>query len=68
MNVYRHYMQAYHNLLETRMTDANAVEIKTVAGFINYKLCRIMFNLNLPKDAISQFRLHTERYKYYNGL
>lgn len=57
-------MQAYHNLLEIRMTDANAVEIKTVAGFINYKLCRIMFSLNLPKDAISQFRLHTERYKY----
>lgn len=54
-------MQAYHNLLETRMTDTNAVEIKTVAGFINYKLCRIMFCLNLPKDAISQFRLHTER-------
>ncbi|XP_011691077.1 PREDICTED: trafficking protein particle complex subunit 11-like [Wasmannia auropunctata] len=44
----KHYMQAYHNLLETRMTDANAVEIKTIAGFINYKLCRIMFNLNLP--------------------
>lgn len=55
-------MQAYHNLLETRMTDANAVEIKTIAGFINYKLCRIMFSLNLPKDAISQFRLHTDRY------
>lgn len=59
-------MQAYHNLLETRMTDANAVEIKTIAGFINYKLCRIMFSLNLPKDAISQFRLHTERYSYFS--
>lgn len=56
-------MQAYHNLLDTRMTDANAVEIKTIASFINYKLCKIMFSLNLPKDAISQFRLHTERYK-----
>lgn len=47
------------------MTDANAVEIKTVASFINYKLCKIMFCLNLPKDAISQFRLHTERYKMF---
>ncbi|XP_018405542.1 PREDICTED: trafficking protein particle complex subunit 11 isoform X1 [Cyphomyrmex costatus] len=63
----KHYMQAYHNLLETRMTDANAIEIKTVAGFINYKLCRIMFSLNLPKDAISQFRLHTERFKLKTG-
>ncbi|XP_020292596.1 trafficking protein particle complex subunit 11 [Pseudomyrmex gracilis] len=63
----KHYMQAYHNLLETRMTDTNAVEIKTVAGFINYKLCRIMFCLNLPKDAISQFRLHTERFKLKTG-
>ncbi|XP_070524190.1 trafficking protein particle complex subunit 11 isoform X2 [Cardiocondyla obscurior] len=63
----KHYMQAYHNLLETRMADANAVEIKTIAGFINYKLCRIMFNLNLPKDAISQFRLHTDRFKLKTG-
>lgn len=46
------------------MTDANAIELKTIAGYINYKLCKIMFNLNLPKDAISQFRLHTEKYKY----
>ncbi|KAH0955604.1 hypothetical protein HN011_000445 [Eciton burchellii] len=63
----KHYIQSYHNLLETRMTDANAVEIKTIASFINYKLCRIMFNLNLPKDAISQFRLHTERFKMKIG-
>ncbi|XP_014475297.1 PREDICTED: trafficking protein particle complex subunit 11 [Dinoponera quadriceps] len=63
----KHYMQAYHNLLETRMTDANAVEIKTIASFINYKLCKIMFSLNLPKDAISQFRLHTERFKLKTG-
>lgn len=43
------------------MTDTNAMEIKTIACFINYKLCKIMFNLNVPKEAISQFRLHTDR-------
>lgn len=37
------------------------MEIITIASFINYKLCKIMFNLNVPKDAISQFRLHTDR-------
>lgn len=37
------------------------MEITTIASFINYKLCKIMFNLNVPKDAISQFRLHTDR-------
>lgn len=63
----KHYFQAYNNLLDIRMTDTNAMEIKTVAGFINYKLCKIMFNLNLPKDAISQFRLHTDRFKLKTG-
>lgn len=52
---------AYNNLLDIRMVDTNALEIKTVASFINYKLCRLMFNLNLPRDAISQFRAHTDR-------
>lgn len=63
----KHYVQAYHNLFEIRMLDTNALEIKTIAGFINYKICKIMFNLNLPKDAIAQFRLHTERFKLKTG-
>lgn len=49
------------------MLDTNSLEIKTVASFINYKLCRLMFNLNLPKDAISQFRSHIERFKSRTG-
>ncbi|XP_043685900.1 trafficking protein particle complex subunit 11 isoform X1 [Vespula pensylvanica] len=63
----KHYVQAYHNLFEIRMVDTNALEIKTIAGFINYKICKIMFSLNLPKDAIAQFRLHTERFKLKTG-
>lgn len=47
------------------MVDTNALEIKTIAGFINYKICKIMFSLNLPKDAIAQFRLHTERLEIF---
>ncbi|XP_076233472.1 trafficking protein particle complex subunit 11 gry isoform X2 [Calliopsis andreniformis] len=63
----KHYEQAYSNLLEIKMTDTNAMEIKTIACFINYKLCKIMFNLNVPKEAISQFRLHIDRFKLKTG-
>ncbi|KAK2581512.1 hypothetical protein KPH14_005173 [Odynerus spinipes] len=63
----KHYVQAYHNLFEIRMMDTNALEIKTIAGFINYKICKIMFSLNLPKDAIAQFRLHIDRFKQKTG-
>jgi hypothetical protein len=45
------------------MVDTNALEIKMVAGFINYKLCKLMFELSLPRDAIAQFRKHTEQFK-----
>jgi hypothetical protein len=41
----RHYTHAYNNLLEIRIVDTNALEIRTVAGFINYKLCKLMFAL-----------------------
>lgn len=44
------------------------MEIRTVAGFINYKLCKLMFSLNLPKDAISQFKGHIDRFKVRMGF
>ncbi|PSN35312.1 Trafficking protein particle complex subunit 11 [Blattella germanica] len=62
-NAQRNYTQAYNNLLDLRMVDTNALEVKTVAGFVNYKLCKIMFQLSLPRDAIAQFRKHTEIFK-----
>ncbi|KAF5306179.1 hypothetical protein FQR65_LT07455 [Abscondita terminalis] len=65
---HKHYMHAYNNLLEIRIVDTNAMEIRTVAGFINYKLCRLMFSLSLPRDAISQFRSHTDRFKARIGF
>ncbi|XP_076754890.1 trafficking protein particle complex subunit 11 gry isoform X1 [Xylocopa sonorina] len=63
----KHYATAYNSLLEIQITDTNVMEIKTVACFLNYKLCKIMFSLNVPKDAISQFRLHTDRFKLWTG-
>lgn len=44
------------------------MEVRTVAGFINYKLCKLMFALSLPRDAISQFKAHTDRFKNRIGF
>ena len=63
----KHYEQAYNNLLEIKMTDTNAMEIKTVASFINYKLCKIIFQLNVPKESISQVRVHIDRFRLNTG-
>lgn len=60
---HKHYMHAYNNLLETRTVDTNIHEVRTVAGYINYKLCKLLFALNLPRDAIAQLKSHIERYK-----
>lgn len=60
---HKHYMHAYSNLLETRTVDTNIHEVRTVAGYMNYKLCKLLFALNLPRDAIAQLKSHVERYK-----
>ena len=36
---FRHYRQAYSLLGELKSSDINMLEIKVVAGFINYKVC-----------------------------
>ncbi|KOB67024.1 Uncharacterized protein OBRU01_20427 [Operophtera brumata] len=60
---HKHYLHAYNNLLETRTVDTNTHEVRTVAGYINYKLCKLLFALNLPRDSIAQLKSHIERYK-----
>lgn len=60
---HKHYLHAYNNLLETRTVDTNVHEVRTVAGYINYKLCKLLFALNLPRDSIAQLKSHIERYK-----
>ena len=68
MEIFRYYSQAYANLEDIRVVDTNCMEIKTVAGFINYKMCKLMFKLNLPRDAITQFKAHVEKYKARTGF
>ncbi|XP_056633401.1 trafficking protein particle complex subunit 11 [Diorhabda sublineata] len=65
---HKHYTHAYNSLLEIRIVDTNALEIRTIAGFVNYKLCRLLFALNLPRDAISQFKAHIDRFKARMGF
>ncbi|XP_052847820.1 trafficking protein particle complex subunit 11 [Drosophila gunungcola] len=64
----KHYFQAYANLDEIRINDGNCLEIKTLAGFLNYKICRLMFKLKTPRDAINQFIIHVEKYKSRVGF
>lgn len=64
----KHYKQAYGHLLELRMHDTNLLEIKTIAGFINYKICRLSFQHNAPLDGIAQFRKHIDFFKGKTGI
>ncbi|XP_022103870.1 trafficking protein particle complex subunit 11-like [Acanthaster planci] len=59
----KQYKAAYTHLTELRAHDTNMLEIKTIAGFINYKVCRLSFFHNTPLDAISQFRKHVDLFK-----
>uniref|UniRef100_A0A6B2EBJ4 Trafficking protein particle complex subunit 11 n=1 Tax=Phlebotomus kandelakii TaxID=1109342 RepID=A0A6B2EBJ4_9DIPT len=63
----KYYTQAYVTLEDIRVVDTNCTEIKTVAGFINYKRSRLMFKINLPRDAITQFNDHLQLYKDKTG-
>jgi hypothetical protein len=63
----RHYKQAYLNVLDIRFYDSNILEIKTVAGFINYKLCQLFFEIKHPIDAIDQFRKHIDIFRIKVG-
>ncbi|KAI1292169.1 Trafficking protein particle complex subunit 11 [Halotydeus destructor] len=59
----KHYKQAYAHLLEIRATVVNIFEIKVIAGFISYKICKLAFQANAPLDSISHFRKHIEVYR-----
>ncbi|XP_071945007.1 trafficking protein particle complex subunit 11-like [Antedon mediterranea] len=62
-NALKQYKTAYGHLTELRAHDSNMLEIKTIAGFINYKICQQLFTHNAPLDAISQFRKHIDLFK-----
>lgn len=59
-NALKYYRTAYSLIHELRAHETNMLEIKTMAGFINYKICRLCFQHNTPLDAIAQFRKHID--------
>lgn len=59
-NSLKYYRTAYSLIHELRAHETNMLEIKTMAGFINYKICRLCFQHNTPLDAIAQFRKHID--------
>ncbi|XP_077995405.1 trafficking protein particle complex subunit 11-like [Glandiceps talaboti] len=63
----KQYKVAYAYVTELRAHDTNMLEIKTISGFINYKICKLSFQHNAPLDAISQFRKHVDFYKNKTG-
>ncbi|WAR03659.1 TPC11-like protein [Mya arenaria] len=64
----KHYKQAYGHVLELRMHDTNILENKNIAGYINYKICRLSFQHNAPLDGIAQFRKHIDFFKSRVGI
>ncbi|XP_050073443.1 trafficking protein particle complex subunit 11 [Anopheles maculipalpis] len=67
-NALRHYRQTYTFLDDVRIVDTNCLELKTIAGFVNYKMCKLFFRLNAPKDSISQFKNHIHKYRPRTGF
>lgn len=59
-NALKYYRTAYSLIHELRAHETNMLEIKTMAGFVNYKICRLCFQHNTPLDAIAQFRKHID--------
>lgn len=56
------------NLDEIRVVDTNCLEIKIVAGFINFKMCKLMFKVGQPREAITQFKNHIDKYRDRPGF
>ena len=60
---YKSLLAAYLLLLESRLTEHNSSELRSVAGIINYKICKLAFRLNLPLDAVKQLRRHLDQWR-----
>lgn len=62
-----YYKQAYMSLLDIRIYATNILEVKVVAGIVNYKLCKLFFDIKHPIDAIDQFRKHIDIFRIKEG-
>lgn len=53
--------------MEIRDSETNIYEIMTIAGFINYKICKLLFMQNDPREAVSQFQKHINIFRSKKG-
>lgn len=68
------YKSAYNCILDVnaqacsalnQTQGANLVEIRSIADFLNFKLCQLQFSLNHAREAITQFRKFIDTFKYH---
>lgn len=71
------YKNAYGNLLNinnkinTNNISATSVpgvcpyEVRSVGDYLNYRICSIQFQVNNPREAIIQFKKHTDTFKHH---
>uniref|UniRef100_A0A1I8II12 Foie-gras_1 domain-containing protein n=1 Tax=Macrostomum lignano TaxID=282301 RepID=A0A1I8II12_9PLAT len=51
----KHYKECYTHILDLRLHEKHILETKVIAGFVNYKICKLLFQKN-AMDAIKQFK------------
>ena len=66
-SAYKAYSAAYQLLGESKLTEQSASEARLVAGLLSFKVCRLAFKLNLPRDAVQQFRQLGEQWRTVPG-
>ena len=62
----KHYNASYNHLIEVPIEERNAMEVKMVAGILNYKICQLMF-VSTPRQAISTFKKHIDIFRKQEG-
>uniref|UniRef100_A0A1I8FU32 Protein FMC1 homolog n=1 Tax=Macrostomum lignano TaxID=282301 RepID=A0A1I8FU32_9PLAT len=58
----KHYKECYTHILDLRLHEKHILETKVIAGFVNYKICKLLFQKN-AMDAIKQFKAFTDYFK-----
>uniref|UniRef100_A0A1I8GRX4 Foie-gras_1 domain-containing protein n=1 Tax=Macrostomum lignano TaxID=282301 RepID=A0A1I8GRX4_9PLAT len=63
----KHYKECYTHILDLRLHEKHILETKVIAGFVNYKICKLLFQKN-AMDAIKQFKAFTDYFKDRVGM
>ncbi|ELR24645.1 uncharacterized protein ACA1_172710, partial [Acanthamoeba castellanii str. Neff] len=64
----RHYLDGYINLANFAVERQRVMEIKTVAEYIHFKLCKLYFSTNSINDAVAQLERHIKTFRRVLGM